>query len=178
MRPDGVELRTIGQRLSHFDGRIRLSLGTFDDQHSVLQPDSYLPFHDPSLFQWKFRLIKSLHDRGLEKEQVRLVFRFLDTIKDLPEELERALVVELAEFEKERTMPFVSPMERIAQKKGEVEAKVEDLLRFLTKRFKTALPVKLESYIRSTNDLAKLDEWVDAGAEVDDLAEFRRVCGI
>ncbi|MGO9464891.1 MAG: Rpn family recombination-promoting nuclease/putative transposase [Isosphaeraceae bacterium] len=127
---------------------------------------------------WKFGLVKSLYDRGLDGEQVRLLFRFLDAIMVLPRELEKALSVDLAELEKERTMPYVTSIERIAREEARSEAKVEALLRFLTKRFKTSVPAELEASIRSTNDLAKLDAWIDTSAEAGDLAEFRRICGL
>ncbi len=100
----------------------------------------------------------------------------------LPEKLEEALSVDLAAFERERMMPYVSSIERIAEQKGiakgKTEAKAEALLRLLTKRFKTALPTEVEVCIRSTADLAKLDAWFDNSLDASDLAEFRRMCGI
>jgi hypothetical protein len=139
---------------------------------------------------WKMRLIKSLYDRGLDGEQVRLLFRFLDLILVLPRELEKALSLELAEFERERKMPYVSSIERIAREEGKaegkaegraegkVEAKVDTLLRLLTKRLGTAVAAELEAQIRSTHDLGRLDAWIDAGLEAADLADFRRTAGI
>ena len=38
---------------------------------------------------WKLRLIKSLYDRGLDGEQVRLLFKFLDAMLVLPENWKR-----------------------------------------------------------------------------------------
>lgn len=131
---------------------------------------------------WKFRLIKSLYDRGLDRNQVRLLFRFLDAIIDLPPELEKALSIDLAEFEKERMMPYVSSIERIAREEGkiegEAEARIETLLRLLSKRFKMSVPADVEAVIRSTANSAKLDAWIDTSVEANDLAEFRRMCGI
>jgi hypothetical protein len=95
---------------------------------------------------WKFRLIKGLYDRGLDADQVRLLFKFLDWMMVLPEESE--------------------------------EAKVETLLRLLTKRFKTAIPDELSAHIRTTSDLDKLDGWIDTSLEASNLEEFRRICGI
>jgi Putative transposase, YhgA-like len=127
---------------------------------------------------WKLRLIKSLYDRGLDGAQVRLLFKFLDWMLVLPEELEEALSVDLAEFERERMMPYVSSIERIALQKGKAEANVETLLRLLTKRFKAAPPTEVEARIRSATDLATLDDWIDASQEASDMADFRRMCGI
>jgi hypothetical protein len=67
---------------------------------------------------WKFRLIKGLYDRGLDGEQVRLLFKFLDWMVVLPEEWEEASSLDLAEFERERKMPYVSSIERMAREKG------------------------------------------------------------
>jgi Putative transposase, YhgA-like len=135
---------------------------------------------------WKFRLIRSLYDRGLDGELVRLLFKFIDWLMDLPEQLEKELRVDLAAFETERMMPYVSSIERIAREEGKAEgkiegkaeAKVELLLRLLIKRYKTAIPAELEVCIRSTTDLTKLDAWIDTGLEACDLANFRRICGI
>jgi hypothetical protein len=131
---------------------------------------------------WKLRLIKSLYDRALDGAQVRLLFKFLDWMLVLPEELEEALSLDLAEFERERMMPYVSSIERIARQKGKAEgmaeAKVEVLMRLLARQFKVALPEELEARIRSATDLATLDAWIDASLEASDLADFRRACGI
>jgi hypothetical protein len=109
---------------------------------------------------------------------VRLLFKFLDWMLVLPEELEEAMSMELAEFERERMMPYVSSIERIAPEKGKAEATVETLFRLLTKRFKADLPAELEARIRSTADLATLGGWIDASLEASDMADFRRMCGI
>jgi hypothetical protein len=130
--------------------------------------------------------VKSLYDRGLDGEQVRLLFKFLDWVMVLPEESEEALSLDLAAFEREKMMPYVSSIERIAEEKGRakgktegmVAAKVDDLFKFLTKRFQAALPADLEGNIRATTDLAKLDSWIDTSLEASDLEDFRRICGI
>jgi hypothetical protein len=140
----------------------------------------------PSRRAWKFRLITSLYDRGWDGEQVRRLIKFLDWLMELPAELEEELSVELAEFEEERTMPYVSPMERIWEEKGrakgriegEIKAKVEDLLELLALRYKTDVPAELEDHIRATADRAQLDAWFRVGVEASDLAEFRRLSRI
>ena len=107
-----------------------------------------------------------------------MLFKFLDSIIVLPRELEKALSLDLSEFERERMMPYVSSIERIAREEGKTEANVKTLLRLLTKRFQAALPGELEARIRSTADLDKLDAWIDASLEASDMEDFRRMCGI
>jgi len=104
----------------------------------------------------------------------------------LSKELEKAMGRDLAEFERERMMPYVSSIERIAREEGKAEgnaegkaeANVNTLLKLLTKRFQVALPADVEARIRSTSDLEKLDAWIDASLEASDLEDFRRMCGI
>ena len=55
-----------------------------------------------------------------------MLFKFLDWMMVLPEELEEALSLDLAEFERERMMPYVSSIERIAREKGKAEGKIEE----------------------------------------------------
>jgi hypothetical protein len=103
-------------------------------------------------------------------------------MRELPRESEQEVIVELAKFERERKMPYVTSIERIAREEGKIEgmaeAKVAALLRFLTKRFHGTPPSDLEAIIRATDDLEKLDVWIDASGDAGDLEEFRRICGI
>lgn len=75
-------------------------------------------------------------------------------------------------------MPYVSSIERIAREEGQAEANIKTLLRLLTKRFQAAVPADLEEHIRSTTELEKLEAWIVMTQEANDLADFRRRCGI
>ena len=47
---------------------------------------------------WKLRLVKRLYERGMDTEDIRQLFRFIDWIMDLPEELA---------YQQEKRMPFI-----------------------------------------------------------------------
>src|SRR5262249_14438225 len=66
-------------------------------------------------WEWKVRLIKGLYDRGLDAEQVRQLFRVIDWLLALPEELEVQFTDEIYRFEEERRMPYLSQLERRAE---------------------------------------------------------------
>jgi hypothetical protein len=131
---------------------------------------------------WKLRLIKGLYERGLSKEDVRALFRLLDWMMDLPEELEKAFYQELSRFEEEKQMPYVTSVERIALKKGEAigeakgraEGSAEMLLRIFERRFTVKVPEDLAAAVRGTTDLARLERWADLAFEVESLEDFRR----
>jgi hypothetical protein len=83
-------------------------------------------------------------------------------------------------------MPYVTSIERIAREEGKIEgkiegmaaAKVDALLKFLANRFQAALPQEVAATIRATDDLVKLDSWIDSSLKASNLEDFRRICGI
>ncbi len=79
--------------------------------------------------RWKVRLVKGLYERGLNAEQVRQLFRLLDWMIQLPRELEQQFQDEIAQFEEERRMPYVTSIERFALERGRQEGLEEGLLK-------------------------------------------------
>jgi predicted transposase YdaD len=66
---------------------------------------------------WKVRLVKGLYERGLQAEQIRQLFRLIDWMLTLPDDLEEGFLEELYRFEEERHMPYVTSIERLLLKK-------------------------------------------------------------
>ncbi|MBC8875225.1 MAG: cytosolic protein [Planctomycetes bacterium] len=67
---------------------------------------------------WKVRLIKGLYERGLGREDIRQLFRLIDWMMDLPEDLNEQFWLEIEKLEEERTMPYITSVERLGRKKG------------------------------------------------------------
>ncbi len=67
---------------------------------------------------WKLDLTKSLYRRGYDRGQVIALYRFLDWVMTLPDDLARAYVDAMDDFEKEQKMAYLSYAERLAQEKG------------------------------------------------------------
>src|SRR5262249_55157149 len=76
---------------------------------------------------WKMRLVKGLYARGLSKDQVRELFRLIDWMMDLPEALEASFWQELARFEEEKRMPYITSVERMALREGERKGLLEGI---------------------------------------------------
>jgi hypothetical protein len=74
---------------------------------------------------WKVRLVKSLYDRGLDRERVVRLFRLIDWMMALPPVPQNLFRREIADFEKERQMPFISPTERIWLEEGKEAGRTE-----------------------------------------------------
>ena len=67
---------------------------------------------------WKSRLTRMLYERGYVKQDIIDLYCFIDWLLVLPEDLEEEFIRELCAFEKEKTMQYVSSIERIGFKKG------------------------------------------------------------
>ena len=69
-------------------------------------------------YRWKLELVKGLYDHGYNAEDVRQLFRFIDWLMMLPEDLDKKFEDEIAKFEGERKMEYVSGIERRAIQRG------------------------------------------------------------
>jgi hypothetical protein len=70
---------------------------------------------------WKVRLIKGLYERGLQPEDVRRLFRFIDWMMDLPSTLDKLFWEEIRLYEEGHHMPFMTTPERIGRTEGLLE---------------------------------------------------------
>ncbi len=71
-------------------------------------------------FRYKIELTKEMYRRGLDKSDIINLYRFIDWIMRLPEDLEKAYHHEIIKFEEERKMQYVTTAERIGMEKGEL----------------------------------------------------------
>ena len=79
-------------------------------------------------FQWKVRIVRGLFERGWSAEDIRKLFRIVDWIMDLPEELQNDFREELYQVEEEKRMPYITSIERYGIEKGRQEGLQEGLL--------------------------------------------------
>src|SRR5205823_13922997 len=63
--------------------------------------------HPESRLEWKLRLVKGLYERGFSRADVLAVLRVIDWAMALPDELAASCDQSLAEYEEERSMPYI-----------------------------------------------------------------------
>lgn len=68
--------------------------------------------------QWKLNLVRMLYDRGYERKDILELFRFIDWLMVLPEDMGKDFWDELKNIEKDKKMPYVTSVERIGIEKG------------------------------------------------------------
>ena len=130
-------------------------------------------------YRWKLHLIRRLYDQGYERKDIVELFRFIDWVMALPQELEQRLDQDIETFESERKMKYVSGIERRAMQRGleqgiqqgmekgiqqGIEQGMEQervrLLKRLLGRAFGELPPELEQRL-TTASRDEIDQWVD-----------------
>jgi len=69
-------------------------------------------------YSWKKKLLLSLYERGMERETILKIYRFIDWIMKLPKELNKELYDQVKTAKEIKTMPYISTAERIGMEKG------------------------------------------------------------
>jgi predicted transposase YdaD len=59
-----------------------------------------------------------LYEAGLDRQQILELYRLLDWLMRLPEGLEREYKEQLTEFERSRSMPYITSIERMGRDEG------------------------------------------------------------
>ncbi len=63
---------------------------------------------------WKLRLVRGLLEQGFNAEDVRELFRVIDWLMALPPSLDAVFLQDVESFQKEKKMPYVTSIERVA----------------------------------------------------------------
>lgn len=108
-------------------------------------------------FRYKTELTKSLYREGMKKKDIITLYRFIDWIMVLPQELEDAYHQEILKFEEERKMRYVTTAERIGMKKGMHQEGTRMLLRMMEARFGT-VPQWAKEKIEQA-DISAVEDW-------------------
>jgi predicted transposase YdaD len=116
-------------------------------------------------------LIRRLYDLGLQEQDIRNLYRFIDWVMILPKSLENQLCSEVQQLEQERTMRYITSAEHIGYERGREEGKEEGrqegrqagelgIILKLLKRRLGELPPEIQQLIQSlsVNQLENLSE--------------------
>jgi hypothetical protein len=126
-------------------------------------------------FQQRLSLTKRLYQRGFDKPTIIGLYRFLDWVLRLPQELAAEFDTRLSEYEEEQKMPYVTTIERRGIEKGLQLGGARILLAMLQSRFGPldealqarirALPVEqaeqLSAIQHTFSTPAELETWLD-----------------
>ncbi|MFN6540714.1 MAG: hypothetical protein RM021_030840 [Nostoc sp. EkiNYC01] len=108
-----------------------------------------------SRLHWKLRLVRMLFEKGYNREEIIGLFRFIDWIMSLPEELANNFKTELRNDEEAGRMRYVTSIERLAKQEGRVETARESIIEVLEVRF-GEIPNTIIEKINGINDVSML----------------------
>ena len=137
-------------------------------------------------FNLKWQLTRNLYERGYSKQEVLNLYRLIDWVMTMPEDMDLAFERKIVDYEKENSMPFITSIERIGIKKG-MERGMEKgrqgqaslIVRMLKRRLGTLDPElemrllklslsQLESFgerILDFGDVSALQRWLNDDAK-------------
>lgn len=75
--------------------------------------------------KWKLALIRRLYEQNYSRLEVINLFQFIDWVMTLPEELEQEFWQEIRQLEEERSMPYITSVQRIGRQEGIQEGRQE-----------------------------------------------------
>jgi hypothetical protein len=130
----------------------------------------------PTRLQWKLRVAKGLYQRGWGADDIRELFRLVDWIMDLPDNLEDAFCVGMFQFDEEKRMRYVTSIERFVRKRDREEGRCEGLQEGIALLLDLKFGergLKLMSKVRSVQDLAALRALADVLKTAMTLDEVR-----
>ena len=131
------------------------------------------------------RLVKGLYERGFGAEQIRQLYRLIDGMMKLPAPLSNLAWKEIRDFEREKSMPFITGAERVGREEGlaagleQGRQEARDALLFGIEgmlEVKFAAPgLKLLPEIRQIDDLDLLRMILQAVKQADSPEALRRI---
>ncbi len=123
---------------------------------------------------WKIRLIRSLYNRGFGRNDVLNLFRFIDWIMTLPEELSQRVKDAVHEIEAEKNVQYVTSIERLAIEDGKTQGIQQgeaNLLRALLIGAFGSLPPRVEDRLQNASS-ADIARWAGRFKKADSLEEI------
>lgn len=131
-----------------------------------------------ALEQWKWSLVRGLYDRGYDRNDILKLFRLIDWMMALPEELQQSFEQKLIRYQEERQMPFLSRMELRAMQRGMEQGSLRtaraDVIEVLEIRFEVVPPEVIEA-VNQIEDTSVLKQLLRQAIAIPSIAEFKQL---
>lgn len=131
-----------------------------------------------SRLQWKMNLVRGLYERGYSREDVLRLFRFIDWVMVLPEELARSFKAEVRSYEEANRMRYVTSIERLAIEEGIQQGIIlnarENVIANLETRF-GVVPSSIVDVINRIDDPSVLKTLLRRAIAIGSVEEFQQV---
>ena len=131
-------------------------------------------------------LVIMLLESGLSRQDIRQLFRFIDWIMVLPEELAISFKTEIKSYEEARKMRYVTSIERLAKQEGieeglqegrqlgVIQSSQDSVIEVLETRF-GEVPITIIDAVNNINDSSVLKTLHKRAISIPSLAEFEQL---
>jgi hypothetical protein len=133
-------------------------------------------------YTWKWTITRALYEKGFSTKDILSLYRLVDWLMMLPDDLTKKFTQDLIAYEEEKKMPYITSAERIGIEKGIAEGMDkgqlfnarEMLLEALDARFSTNTPADVKKQIQALNNKILLKRLLRSTIESKDIEEFRQ----
>lgn len=130
-----------------------------------------------SRLNWKLSLVRRLYERGYSRQDILELFRFIDWLMVLPEELKLSFQEIAKSYEEVGRMRFVSYLEELAIEHG-IEQGIlrkgrEDVIEILEIRF-GEVPSSIVEVINGINQTSVLKTLLRRAISIESISEFQQ----
>ena len=123
----------------------------------------------------KFALVRRLLERGWDAKKVRQLFRVIDWMMELPEDLKIEFNDQITRYQEEKKMPFIDTFEEIGMKKGMERGLAKGIETALRLRFPAVSSQLMSEIGENVHDYVQLERILDAAATVATPDELRKL---
>jgi len=124
-------------------------------------------------FSSKLYLTRRLYEQGYEREDVINLFRFIDWVMSLPEELEQDFWREVIQLQEDRRMPYITSIERLATQKG-IEQGIQQGIEQSLQQMRQILRESIELTLRQRFGDEGLEVLPEI-SEIEDVEQLRAI---
>ncbi len=136
--------------------------------------------------QWKWSLVRRLFERGYSREDIVRLFRLIDWMMVLPQELQREFKEELKRYQEDSQMPLLSRIELEAKQEGLEEGRQQGLeegilqtahemvLEVLETRFEV-VPSQMIEAVNQIEDASVLKRLLKQAIAIPTLEDFQQL---
>jgi hypothetical protein len=133
-------------------------------------------------YTWKWTITRALYEKGFSTKDILGLYRLVDWLMLLPEDMTKKFTQDLIAYEEEKKMPYITSAERIGIEKGMTEGldlgqlneAREMVLEALDIKFSNNVPADIRKLIKDLNNRILLRKLHKSSIQSKDIEEFRK----
>ena len=129
-------------------------------------------------YTWKWTITRTLYEKGFSAKDILSLYRLVDWLMMLPDDLTEQFAQNLIAYEEEKKMPYVTSTERIGIEKSRHEGMLFDaremVLEALDEKFSSDVTTDIHEQIKALNNRLLLKRLHRKAIQSKDIDDFRQ----